>query len=134
MDPEISALANAFSGAVVASMATDTWHEARTRFVRIWRQFLPGRIEATERLLEANRSRLIGMQGAPRRQFERLLIDKWRLEAAALIASSPAASEVVAALVAETRSREVSVHQSGCSHGNSRIFMAGQDQNFGRHE
>lgn len=134
MNPEITALASTFSSAVVSAMATDAWQDVRIRVAEIWQRFQPSRADMAERLLEANRSQLIRLQGDSRSQFERLLIDQWHLEAIALMQLNSAAREALIELLRSPQSNQSGVRQTARAHDNSRIFMAGRDQNFSGNE
>lgn len=134
MGPEALALAGTFSSAVVAAMATDAWQETRTRVVEIWRRFQPERADATGRLLEENRTELLGISGESRSDLELLLIDRWRLRLFDLIQIDPTVSEILVAMLAGQQTSGAKVNQVARSHDSSRIFMAGRDQIFGDHE
>ncbi|MFJ7968522.1 hypothetical protein [Streptomyces sp. NPDC096324] len=130
MDPEVVALATTFGGAIVAAMATDAWQETRTRVLDIWQRFQPDRAQATEQMLQMNRSELMRLSGDSRSQFERLLSEQWHSEAVTLMQMNPAAIRALAESLRAPQANQASIRQSGYAHNNSRIFMAGQDQNF----
>jgi hypothetical protein len=136
MDP----IFNAFTIALINSMASDAWTQAHAAVVAIWRRFRHQQADDTDKDLRALRERVLAARAADRTDTERSLERVWRGRLEELLLDNPELpaelervlqQELMPLLSPEERSSVRTVIMTGSSHGSSTFNqVAGNQINF----
>ncbi len=135
MDPIVVAVATALVGA----MATDTWQQARTGMVALWRRVHPKQAELIEAELTDMRTEVLAARDADDGDTEQALVGCWQIRLQQLLRREPTlAGELrrmldqdltpVLTPVEQTRIGSIVMTANASRHG--RVYQAGRDQHI----
>ncbi|WP_217553166.1 hypothetical protein [Streptomyces sp. GbtcB6] len=133
MDPAAMALAGTLGTAVVSAMATDAWQSTRARIVAVLRRSQPEAAESVGRSLDEHRAFLIQLPAGTRQGTEDEYRRRWQNYFLELIQADPVAGRTLIEVVTpapQQGSKEI--NQVGNAHDHSHIYIAANDQHFGR--
>ncbi|MFF8593531.1 hypothetical protein ACF061_19230 [Streptomyces sp. NPDC015220] len=137
MDPLVMTAASA----LVSSMATDAWEQARHGVLTLWQRVRPERVPAIEGELAEVREEVLAARQAEDLEAEEELVRDWQRRLQRLVGADPAVhqelrrvlDEVLTPLLSRSEAsspRTVTMHARAGD--NSVINQAGRDMNIGR--
>jgi hypothetical protein len=128
----------AFGTALVGAMATDTWAEARSAVIALWRRFRPrAQADAVEDDLDRLRELAMAARTPERANTEKALVAVWQGKLQELALDKPDAVEELRTILSATlvpmldAAKRERVHQIimvGTSHDNSTLTQVAGDQ------
>lgn len=133
MDP----LVLAAGSALVSSMATDAWQQARNSAVALWRRVHPDRVPAIEAELADVRAELLAAREEGDAQAEGELAADWQRRLRRLLRDDPSLADELRRVLDEELSpllasaEQVSVRhvkQTATASGRARVYQAGGNQ------
>jgi hypothetical protein len=136
MDPLVVAAGTA----LVSSMATDAWQQARGAAVALWRRAHPGRAAAVEAELADVRTELLAAREGGDAETEEELARDWQGRLRRLLRDDPSLADELRRILDEElnpllapgeRATPQGVRMTATASGNARIFQAGGNQVIG---
>lgn len=132
MDPLVLAAGTA----VVSSMATDAWRQARDATVSLWRRVHPERVPAIEAELADVRAEVIAAREEGDPQAEEDLAADWQRRLRRLLRDDPLLAdelrrvldEELNPLLAPAEQTRIGIQMTATASGHARIYQAGRHQ------
>lgn len=134
MDP--ATLASTAAAALVGAMATETWQQARTAVVDLWRRALPQRADTIEAELVEVREEVQSARQTGDDDVEQGLAEDWQRRLMRLLRQDPGlATELqrvlddvlTPSLSASDEERVRSIVMNATASGSSRVYQAARD-------
>ncbi|MFF9124029.1 hypothetical protein ACF09J_12110 [Streptomyces sp. NPDC014889] len=135
MDPIVLAAGTA----LVSSMATDGWEQARAGLVTLWRRARPAQADRVGADLAGVRTQVLSARDAGDTATVQALTGSWQVRLQELLRDDPALADELRRLLDERLNPALRAHAQahGAStvinaeaSGNSRMYVAGRDQRF----
>jgi hypothetical protein len=139
MDPFILAAATA----IVSSMATGAWQQARSAVSQLWRRMHPERVAAIDGELAEVRSEVLAAREAGDESAEQDLVDEWALKLRRLLTAGESSDpgmrdelqrvldeELRPLLPPSEQARVTQITMTAHASGHGRIYQAGRDQHI----
>ncbi|MFD4502736.1 hypothetical protein [Streptomyces sp. NPDC058457] len=127
------ALASTLGTAVVSAMATDAWQSTRARIVAVLRRSQPEAVESVGRSLDEHQAFLVQLAADTRHGAEDEFRRRWRNYFLDLIQADPVAGRALMEVFAPAQQQGgKEINQVGNAHDHSHIYIAANDQHFGR--
>ncbi|MFF8593743.1 hypothetical protein ACF061_20310 [Streptomyces sp. NPDC015220] len=134
MDPIVLAAGSA----LVSSMATDGWEQARAGLVALWRRVRPAQADAVGDELADVRTQVLTAQDAEDTATVTALTGSWQVRLQELLGEDPALADGLRRLLDETldpvlrehaRAHDGSIVITATASGHARMNVAGRDVN-----
>ncbi len=135
MDPFILAAATA----IVSSMATDAWQQARSAIGQLWRRVHPERVAAIDGELAEVRGEVLAAREAGDGNAEQDLSADWARKLQRLLAADPGLRDELQRLLdqelrpllpAAEQTRITQITMTAEASGQGRVYQAGRDQHI----
>ncbi|MDK1472597.1 hypothetical protein QNO07_04000 [Streptomyces sp. 549] len=123
--------------ALVSSMATDTWEQARSMAVGLWRRVHPERTRAIEDELEEVRAELLAARAAGQSDVEEGLAEDWQRRLRRLLRDDPNLRDELQRVLdeewrpmlpADAQDRLTTITMNATASGRARVYQAGGNQ------
>jgi phosphoglycerate-specific signal transduction histidine kinase len=139
MDSEIVALASTGASTIVALMATDSWHEAKSIVVGMWHKDMPEKKSQIDSQLVATRQAIVNATESMSQETARQLERDWAQQFSELLQRDTEAvatlrhaleDRLQPALSTSQSERGASAVMRAVTYGQSRAYQAGRDQHI----
>lgn len=135
MDPLVLAAATA----LVTAMATDSWQQARTAMVALWRRFRPDQADTVDMELAQLRSRMLEARASHDSDTERSLAETWQSRMEQLVQQDPEFAAGLRLVLDESlnsapaegdQQRVGSIVMNATAHDQGRVYQSARDMHI----
>lgn len=132
LESELASLASTAGSTLVALLTTETWEQAKARFLRFWRRTRPLTANIIEKDLDRTRAALTESESTEYGSLAKVLTSQWASRIEELLTEHKEAAADVTSLIADfneylgiERTTQVQINATTSGHGTTNILGHG---------